>query len=313
MAHPVRFGIQTGQQNVSWADLVDLWQKADGWGYDSLWAFDHFYPIFTGIEGPCLEGWSLLGALAQATTKARIGHLVTGATYRHPCITAKAAVTVDHISAGRANLGIGAGWFEDEHRSFGIDYKTVLGRLEGLEESCQIIKGMFTGEKFTLHGKHYSVTDAFGNPQPVQQGGVPIMIGGEGKRVLLRIVAQYADMWNAMGTPEKIADLIETIARHGDAVGRDTSVIEKTLMMPLCYTDDTERQNAIAGLVAAVRETTPEEGRKMGMIGGKQECLDRIAAFRKAGITHFIFMSFSPYNVDEMQAFIEDVAPAARG
>lgn len=312
MAHPVRFGIQTGQQNVSWDDLLALWRKADGWGYDSLWAFDHFYPIFTGADGPCMEGWSLLGALAQATTNARVGHLVNGATYRHPCVTAKAAVTVDHISGGRLNLGIGSGWFEDEHRSFGIDYKTVLGRLAGLDESCRIIKGMFGGEKFSLHGKHYRVTDALGNPGPVGPDGIPIMIGGEGKKILLRIVAEHADMWNAMGSPARFAELIEALVRHCDAVGRDVAAIEKTVMMPLCYTDDVERQNAIAGLVAAIREVKPEEARTMGMIGGKQECLDRIGAFRKVGVTHFIFMSFTPYNVDEMQAFIEEVAPAAR-
>jgi F420-dependent oxidoreductase-like protein len=312
MAHPVRFGIQTGQQNVEWSTMLDLWRKCDDWGYDSLWAFDHFYPIFTGADGACMEGWTVLSALAHATKRARVGHLVNGNTYRHPCVTAKAAATVDHISGGRLNLGIGAGWFEDEHKSFGIDYKTVLGRLEALDEACQIIKGMFSGEKFTLHGRHYNVTNALGNPKPVQAGGVPIMIGGEGKKVLLRIVAEHADMWNGMGSPEKLGDLIATIQRHGDKVRRDTSAIEKTVMMPLCYTEDKERQNAIAGLLAAIRQTTPEDARRMGMIGGKQECLDAIAAFRKAGITHFIFMSFTPYNVDEIQAFSEEVMPAAR-
>lgn len=312
MAHPVRFGIQTGQQNVTWAELLDLWQKADGWGYDSLWAFDHFYPIFTGADGPCMEAWTLLGALAMGTRRARIGHLVNGNTYRHPCVVAKAAVTADHVSGGRLNLGIGAGWFEDEHRSFGIDYKTVLGRLEALDEACRIIKGMFSGEKFTLHGRHYQVTNGLGNPTPVQAGGVPIMIGGEGKKILLRIVAEHADQWNAMGSPEKMADLIATIERHGDTIGRDTGGIEKTIMMPLCYTEEKAKQDAITGLFAAIRQTTPEEARKMTMVGGKQECLDRIAAFRKAGVTHFIFMSFTPYSVDEMQAFIEEVAPAAR-
>ena len=114
--HPIRFGIQTGQQSVEWAQMLDLWQKADAWGYDSLWNFDHFYPIFVDPEGPCFEGWTTLSALAQATTRARIGHLVNGNTYRHPCVTAKMAATLDHISGGRLNLGIGAGWFELEHR-----------------------------------------------------------------------------------------------------------------------------------------------------------------------------------------------------
>jgi F420-dependent oxidoreductase-like protein len=310
--HPVRFGIQTGQQNVEWSTMLDLWQKADGWGYDSLWAFDHFYPIFTGADGPCMEGWTVLAALAQATRRVRIGHLVNGNTYRHPCVTAKAAATTDHVSGGRLNLGIGAGWFEQEHRSLGIDFKTVLGRLEALDEACRIIKGMFSGEKFTLHGKHYRVTDGLGNPMPVQQGGIPLLIGGEGKKILLRIVAEHADMWNATGSPEHFTELVAVIARHGEKVGRDTGAIEKTVMMPLCYTEDRARQDMVCGLMAAVRQTTPEEARKMSMVGGKQECLDTIARYRKVGVTHFIFMSFPPYNVDEMQAFVEEVAPAAR-
>jgi len=142
--HPIRFGIQTGQQSVEWSQLLDLWRKADDWGYDSLWAFDHFYPIFVDPQGPCLEGWTLVSALAQATRRARVGHLVTGNTYRNPCVLAKMAATVDHVSGGRLNLGIGAGWFEIEHKSFGIDFKTVGGRLGALDEACQIIRGMFT-------------------------------------------------------------------------------------------------------------------------------------------------------------------------
>ena len=179
--HPVRFGLQTGQQNVAWPDLLDLWRKADQWGYDSLWNFDHFYAIFTDPADPCLEGWTTLSALAQSTSRARIGHLVTGNTYRHPCLTAKMAVSLDHISSGRLNLGIGAGWFELEHTSLGLDFKNVRGRLEALEEALKIIRGMFAGEKVTLRGKHYSVTEAFSHPGPVQAGGPPIMLGGEGK------------------------------------------------------------------------------------------------------------------------------------
>jgi F420-dependent oxidoreductase-like protein len=312
MTQPIRFGVQTGQQNVAWSDMLDLWRKADGWGYDSLWVFDHFYPIFTAPDGPCFEGWATLAALAQATRRARIGHLVNGNTYRHPCVTAKAAATLDHVSGGRLNLGIGAGWFELEHRTFGIDFKTVPERLQALDEACRIIRGMHTQERTTVHGKHYTVTDAFGAPKPLQAGGVPFMIGGTGERVLLRIVAQHADMWNAMGSAERMRELITVIDRHGERVGRDTSTIEKTVMMPLCYSEDRERQNTVCGITAAVRQTTPEEARRQIMIGSKQECLDTVERYTRAGVTHFIFMTFVPYAVDEIQAFAEEVVPAAR-
>ncbi len=310
--HPVRFGIQTGQQNVEWSQILDLWRKADEWGYDSLWNFDHFYPIFTDPSGPCLENWSTLGALAMATTKARIGQLVSGNTYRHPCVTAKSAVTVDHISGGRLNMGIGAGWFEAEHTAYGLDFKTVRGRLEALDEACTIIKSMFTQEQTTLHGKHYDVTEAYASPKPLQDNGIPFMIGGTGRKVLLKLVAKHADMWNAMAPPATMRQLIDVIAAHGETVGRDTGEIEKTVMMPLCYTGDTDRQNMVCGLTAAMNETTPDEARKSIMIGDKQECLDKVAAYVDAGVTHFIFMTFAPYFVDEIQAFAEEVAPAAR-
>src|SRR6266853_1500827 len=191
---PIRFGIQTGQQTVEWAQLLALWQKADAWGYDSLWNFDHFYPIFVDPEGPCLESWTTLAALAQATKRARIGTLVNGNTYRHPCVTAKMAAPLDPVSGGRLNFGIGAGWFELEHRAFGIDFKTVPERLRALDEACRIIKGMFTDEK-----------------------------------VLLKIVAEHADMWNTGAQAERMKHLIAVIDRHGETVGRDTSTIEKTV------------------------------------------------------------------------------------
>ena len=309
--HPIRFGIQTGQQNIAWADMLGLWQKADAWGYDSLWNFDHFYPIFTSPEGPCLEGWTTLSALAQATKRARIGHLVNGNTYRHPCVTAKMAATLDHVSGGRLNLGIGAGWFELEHQQFGIDFKTVRGRLDALDEALRVIRGMFTQDRTTVHGKHYRVTDAIGLPKPLQKPYPPIMIGGTGEKVLLRIVAEHADMWNTSGSADLMAQKIAVIRRHGDAVRRDTDRIEKTVLMPLCYRAPA-REPFVQNLIAGMRQTTPAEARKQIMIGDKAECLEAVERYARAGVTHFIFMTFAPYALDEMQAFSEDVIPAAR-
>src|SRR5262249_41945854 len=173
--HPIRFGVQTGQQSIEWAQMLELWQKADAWGYDSLWNFDHFYPIFVDPEGPCFESWTTLSALAQATKRARIGALVNGNTYRHPCLTAKMAATLDHTCGGRVTWAIGAGWSELEHQNFGIAFKTVPGRLAALDEACRIILGMMTQAKTTVHGKHYTVTDAMCLPKPLQQPHPPIM------------------------------------------------------------------------------------------------------------------------------------------
>jgi F420-dependent oxidoreductase-like protein len=310
--HPIRFGIQTGQQGMEWAQMLDIWQRADAWGYDSLWNFDHFYPIFVDPEGPCFEGWTTLSALAQATRRARLGHLVNGNTYRHPCLTAKMATTLDHVSGGRLNLGIGAGWFELEHRALGFDFKTVRGRLEALDEACRIIKGLWTEDRTTLAGKHYTVSEAMCLPRPVQKPHPPLMIGGTGEKVLLRIVATHADMWNASAGAKRMRELIDVIQRHGERAGRDTGRIEKTVLMPLCYKAAPEREQMVLQLVANLRQTPAEEVRRDVMIGGKQECLDTVERFARAGVTHFIFMLFQPFFLDEVQAFAEEVIPAAR-
>ena len=312
MSHPIRFGIQTSQQNVEWSSMLDLWQKAEAWGYDSLWNFDHFYPIFVDPNGPCLEGWTTLAALGQATSRVRIGHLVNGNTYRNPCVLAKMAATLDHVTNGRLNLGIGAGWFELEHNAFGLDFKTVRGRLDALDEACRILKGMFTGEPFSLKGKHYTVDNARGLPVPVQKPHPPIMIGGSGEKILLRIVAEHADMWNTSGDADRLAHLVDVIRRHGDAVGRDTGQIEKTVMMPMCYGGGGEREKFMTQLIAGMQQCTPDEARRRIMMGSKDECLETVARYGKAGVTHFIFMAFQPVFPDELQAFAEDVAPAAR-
>src|SRR5262249_59400918 len=160
----------------------------------------------------------------------------------------------------------------------------------------------------TVHGNTYHVTDGHGLPKPVQTPHPPIMIGGTGEKVLLRIVAKYADMWNASAEAARMKHLIDVIARHGEAVDRDPSHIENTVMMPLCYRAP-QREQFICQLIASMRQTTPEQAREQIMIGEKQECLDTIERYRKAGVTHFIFITFAPYFVDELQAFAEEVIP----
>lgn len=310
--HPLRFGLQTGQQSTTWAQLVDVWTKADASGYDSLWNYDHLYPIFADPAGPCLEGWTTLAALAQVTKKARIGTLVSCNAYRNPALLAKMAITVDHICGGRLNLGLGSGWFELEHRSFGFDFKPVRQRLAALDEACSIIHGMMRGETVTREGAHHKVHEVRAVPGPVQPGGPPLMIGGQGRNVLLRIVARWADMWNHMDTPAGMADVIGAIRRHGDEVGRDTDEIEKTVLMPICYTTDTAWQETMCQVMAHTFQIPPEQAADRIMMGSKDQCLERIDAYAKVGVTHFIFMLFAPTFDEQLQAFAEEVVPAAR-
>jgi F420-dependent oxidoreductase-like protein len=310
MAFPIRFGVQTGQQSIEWRDMLSLWQRADAWGYHSLWNFDHFYPIFVDPQGPCLEGWTTLTALAQATKRARIGTLVNGNTYRHPSLTAKMAATLDHISGGRLNLGIGAGWFELEHRQLGFDFKTVPLRLQALDEACRIIKGLMTQERTTLHGRHYRVEEALCLPKPVQQPHPPILIGGVGERVLLKLVARHADMWNASADSARMAHLIGVITRHCEAIGRDPDTIEKTVLMPFAYRADDEHESLVCNLVGGMRGISAEQARPGVMLGGRDECLATVDRYRRVGVTHFIFMLFPPARPEALQAFAEEVMPA---
>jgi F420-dependent oxidoreductase-like protein len=310
--HPIRFGLQTGQQNVEWETLVSLWRDADSWGYDSLWNFDHFYPLFSDPAGPCLEGWTTLAALSQVAKRATVGALVNGNTYRHPSLTAKMTATMDHVSGGRFVLGIGAGWFELEHATLGFDFKDVRGRLEALDEALEIIRGLLTQEKTTVEGKHYRVKDALGSPKPLQTPYPPIMIGGSGEKVLLRIVAKHADVWNSFGDPARMKHLIEVIDRHGETVGRDTSRIEKTVAMLFGYGASAEREQRVLETAVGMVGGTIEEARARVMVGSKDECLERIAGFEKVGVTHFIFMIMPPYDREALRAFVEEVVPAAK-
>src|SRR3981189_1934881 len=193
----------------------------------------------------CMESWTMLSALSQNTKHARIGALVNGNTYRNPCLTAKMAATLDHACGGRLNLGLGAGWFELEHRSFGFDFKTVGGRLQALDESCQIIKGMLSQEKTTLKGKHYNVVDAVCNPKPIQKH-LPLMIGGHGEKGLRQTAAHHAIMWN-MGNADadEMKRLIGVIERHGDTVGRNPDARITPLVLPMRSTAPKEREEPL--------------------------------------------------------------------
>ncbi len=199
--------------------------EADGSGFDTVMVMDHFYqlPMIGPPELEMLECYTVLSALAQHTSNVRLSALVTGNTYRNPALLAKTVTTLDVVSGGRAQLGIGAGWFELEHESLGFEFGTFTQRFEKLEEALQIIKGMFAGERPTLDGTWYRVKDAINSPAPI--GPIPIMIGGAGEKKTLRLVAQYADESNLICNPDEIPRKLEALAGHCDRLGRDRSEI----------------------------------------------------------------------------------------
>jgi len=310
--NPIRFGIATGQQRYQWPQLRQVWEVADRAGYDSLWTGDHLYAIMADPSESTFEGWSTLAALSQHTSRARIGTLVNCNGFRNPCLTAKMAVTLDHLSQGRFILGLGAGWFEQEHRSFGFEFQPILERLRALDEACRIIKAMLTEGRASFRGGHYQIADAICNPKPIQRPKPPLMIAGRGENVLLKIVAEHADMWNTQGNPEQMKRLIELIRRHGDRVGRDTDEIEKTVVITLCYRSTREQEEEAVGFTARIGRTSAEQARRQMMIGDKQECLDKIKLYSQAGVTHFIFMLREPFAPEEISRYADEVIATAR-
>jgi F420-dependent oxidoreductase-like protein len=281
----VRFGVQTPPQQVSYSDLLQTWQEVDALGFDSAFVFDHFMPISSDPTGPCLEGWTLLSALAAQTKRVRVGVLVTGNTYRNPAILAKMAATVDHVSQGRLILGIGAGWFESEHAAYGIPFSTVGGRARQLGEALEVIKLLFTQEKSTYAGKHYQLKDAPFQPKPVQKPYPPILIGGQGQKLILPVVARYANIWHLRvqeTDPESIKKLCTTFDDICRKIGRDPAEIEKAVSL-----------------------------RSAQLAGTTEELRGRIQALVEVGIHHFT-IALSPADRKHLSRFATEVMPTFR-
>ena len=251
----LRLGLKLSQ-NATIDQLRDLWRLADEGGFDSCWVMDHFATLGPRDDGPIFETWTLLAAMAQLTTRTRIGCAVVGNTYRHPGVLAKMAVTVDHLSGGRLDFGIGAGWAENEHTMLGLEFGTRKDRADRLEESIQIIRGLWTQPRTTFVGEHYQLRDAVAEPKPVQRPHPPIWVGGSGPRRTLRIAAQYADVWNAAGgTPEEFAASSAILDQHCADIGRDPSEIRRSVQLGIgADTADQVRRSAEPFVEAGVTD-----------------------------------------------------------
>jgi F420-dependent oxidoreductase-like protein len=230
---PVRFGLKLSGQDTTIEALRAVWRIADEAGFDHVWDFDHLAAIGDGgPDRPIFEGWTLLAAMAMATKRARIGCLVSGNTYRHPVLLAKQAVTVDHLSGGRLEFGIGAAWAETEHSMYGIE--GLDHRVGRLSESLQIMKSLWSQQRTNFDGRYYRLKDAIANPKPIQKPHPPIWIGASGESTL-RLVARHADVWNAAVPQgldaEKMRVLIAKLEDACGAIGRDASEITRSLQL----------------------------------------------------------------------------------
>ncbi|WP_336792623.1 LLM class F420-dependent oxidoreductase [Gordonia malaquae] len=268
------------------ATIVAQAVEAEESGFDTVFVMDHFYqlPMIGTPDQEMIECYTLLSALAQHTSKVRLSALVTGNTYREPALLAKTVTALDVVSGGRAQLGIGAGWFEQEHDALGFTFGTFTDRFERLEESLHIVLGMLRGERPSLDGKWYSVRDAINSPAPLSR--IPVMIGGGGERKTLRMVAQYADESNLICAPEDIGRKLTALDEHCERLGRDRSEITVSLQTYACIAPT--HDEAVAEADAFIARTPQAAPRRAGMIvGDPDEVRARFEALKESGVDGF--------------------------
>ena len=276
----LRFGIKTAQMDGPYQEAREAWIEADRLGFDTAWGHDHLLNQ-DDLSAPEEEGWTILAALLAQTERIRGGLMVTCNTFRHPGVLAKMATTVDIISGGRLELGIGAGWMAAEHEQYGIPLPPAGERLQRLDEACQVMKLLWTEPRATFEGTYYQLHEAYHEPKPVQQPHPPLLIGGSGEKVTLRIVAKYADEWNmATGTPEQFRDKCRVLDEHCRAIGRDPAEIERSIQLM----------------------GTNLEG----------DLVDRARAFVEAGATHIIFGCPEPFGAEGVRWLWNEVVARVR-
>ncbi len=304
----VKLGALCWNQYAEWPALREAGIRADSLGFDSLWTWDHLYPIVGSHEGPIFEGWLTLAAWAERTEKAKIGLMVGANTYRNPALVAKMATTLDHISGGRAVLGIGGAWFETEHRGLGIEFGGSPGeRLRWLEEAVKIMRGMLHGERPSGE-KFYTAHEALNLPAPIQPR-LPLLVGGGGERKTLRIVARYADACNVGGGFENVKRKDEILRRHCTDVGRDESEIERTVGAGTCIIrdDPAEAQRVFLKTFEGNGGAQPWKNQ---LVGTAEEVVEKLRPFLGIGFRHFIVGFPPPYDAESMERLMTEVKPA---
>jgi F420-dependent oxidoreductase-like protein len=264
-------------------------------GFDSFWVMDHDHQIHTQgpPSEPMLEAYTLLAGVAARTSRISVGAMVTGVTYRNPAFLAKVVTTLDVVSSGRAILGIGAAWNEGESRAYGYAWPGVKERFERLEDALRICRAMFTQEQSTVRGTHHHVDGAYNVPQPVQPGGPRILIGGGGERRTLRLVAQYADLWNGFGSPEEVRRKLAVIAEHCRDIGRDPSEIVTTRLGQLALADTMEEAERKRDAFQR-RRGLDDAGVEAALVWGTPDVVaERVQAYLDTGLDGLIF-NFPP-------------------
>ncbi|HEX2236072.1 MAG TPA: TIGR03560 family F420-dependent LLM class oxidoreductase [Actinomycetota bacterium] len=240
----VRLDLDVSQHQLEWHELAARVRRAEELGFEGVWVFDHFQPLYGDPGGPCLEGWTLLAALASVTSRVRLGTLVTGVTYRSPSLLAAEAVTVDHVSGGRLELGVGAAWFEREHAELGFDFPPPAERVHRLDEALEVVRLLMTRDDVSFDGRFYRLRRASYNPKPVQRPHPPVWVGGSGRKLMLPLVARRADVWHGNGSVAELTRMSRAIDELAARAGRDPGSIRRTTSLSISEPWDEVRAHA---------------------------------------------------------------------
>ncbi|MEI7745573.1 MAG: LLM class flavin-dependent oxidoreductase [Chloroflexota bacterium] len=307
MTTPARVGLLFWSQTADWPALRDAAARADAAGVSGIWTWDHLMPIVGPWEGPILEGWSVLAGLAQVTARATLGLMVGANTFRNPGLTAKLVTTLDHLSGGRAILGIGGAWWEREHEAYGIDFGTGFGeRLDRLDESVMLIRRLLDGERIADHaGPVYRMHEALINPLPVQ-ARLPIMIGGTGPTKTLRTLARYGDQWNAMGRPDRLAESDAILRRRCEEVGRDHTEIERSTLVEIVIRSS--RAEALAAYAERCAQLGMRYDERRPLAGSPEEIREQAQPYFDIGFRHFIAAAPAPQDLETIDRVGELIA-----
>ena len=309
MTRPVRFGVTLPQIKRTWAEAREAAIEFDRLGFHSVWVCDHLYGV-PMPSLPILEGWSELAAVAAITQRVELGTLVTPPFFRNPAVLAKQVATIDQISNGRTIVGLGSGWFASEYEAYGAPFPAVGERLQALEETCEVLKRLWTEEQATFAGKYARVEQAYCEPKPVRRP--PILIGGGGERKLMRIAARHADIWNNLAVSQaQLGAKVEVLRRRCDEVQRDPASIEISQQcLVVIAADEAAARDALAKATRIYGGHMGGGLEEHGIWGTPAQVIERIERHRRLGCTLFVMEFFGRDTREPARLFAEKVLPA---
>lgn len=304
----------SGDAASQWAASREVALAAEDAGYDSLWVYDHFHTVPRPSEESVFECWTTLAALAEATSRIRLGQMVSATPYRNPALTAKIVGTLDVVSGGRVDWGVGAGWYQQEFEAYGYAFPPAGERLGMLEEAVQVVKAMWTRPAASFEGRHYRIEDANCDPKPLQDPHPPVWIGGGGERRTLRIVAEHADCSNWGGKPDEWAHKVEVLERHCAEVGRDPATITKT-WHPNCLVVDSEdeaRERYERGELSVFGGEPYDSFAAGNLVGTPEQVAEQVRTYAELGCSYFVPWFADAPSTDSLHRFAEEVVPRFR-